>query len=134
MKFQRWFTAAGILGALGCASFVFISCTTVKRTLVAPPEIPGATFVGNKVCYDCHTNIVRIFPASPHARVYVPDAKLAGASGCESCHGAGSKQAGGGGGGGKFKVNPGPGPAACFYWPRGGPRAMHFAPPSPRPG
>src|SRR5262249_30075218 len=68
MKFTRCFAAGGF-AALATGSLLLISCSTMEPTIVAPPEIPGATFVGNKVCYDCHTNIVRIFPASPHARV-----------------------------------------------------------------
>jgi predicted CXXCH cytochrome family protein len=90
------------------------SCSTVTRTVVAPPEIPGATYVGNKACYDCHTNITRWFPGSAHARVDVPDAKMAGQTGCESCHGPGSKHIEAGGGRGKFIFNPRKDPAPCF--------------------
>ena len=38
-----------ILGAAALAVIV-ISCATVTRTVVAPPQIPGATFVGSATC------------------------------------------------------------------------------------
>ncbi len=90
------------------------SCSTVERTVFAPPEIPGATYVGNRACFECHTNITRMFPSSPHARVHVEGAAMAGQSGCESCHGPGSLHIQAGGGRGKFIVNPGKDPATCF--------------------
>src|SRR5215831_12592062 len=90
------------------------SCSTFHGTQVLPPEIPGATYVGNKACFDCHTNITRSFPASPHARVHVETAKMAGLTGCESCHGPGSKHIAAGGGIGRFIVNPAKDPSACF--------------------
>jgi DmsE family decaheme c-type cytochrome len=39
---------------------------------------------------------------------------MAGESGCEACHGAGSKHVAGGGGRGKFILNPGKDAAGCF--------------------
>lgn len=90
------------------------SCSTIPRTIFAPPEIPGASFVGNHACFECHTNYVRQFAASPHGRVHLEGAAMSGQSGCESCHGPGSKHIEAGGGRGKFIVNPGKEPTACF--------------------
>ncbi|MBI5386558.1 MAG: hypothetical protein HZA90_17955 [Verrucomicrobia bacterium] len=105
-----------ILGVGLCAvtGAVLLSCSTVERTVVVPVDIPGATFVGNGACYECHTNFVRAFPFSPHARVRVETADLKASTGCESCHGPGSKHAAVGGGRGQFIVNPGKTASACF--------------------
>lgn len=105
------------LSALGLASVIALflnACATLDRTVMAPPEIPGATFVGNNVCADCHTNICQIFPASAHGRFDKADLKFAGQTGCESCHGPGSKHVQAGGGRGKFITNPGKDPTSCF--------------------
>jgi predicted CXXCH cytochrome family protein len=96
------------------AGLLFISCSTMERTVVLPPEIQGASFVGNRSCYECHTNYVRVFAASPHARVHAEGPDLAGGTGCESCHGPGSKHVAVGGGRGRFIVNPRKDPGACF--------------------
>ena len=113
---NRWRWLAGIALTLGAAALVFLanSCSTLSRTVVAPPEIEGATFVGDRVCMDCHSNISRAFPASPHARLHLEQAGLTGQQGCEACHGPASKHVMVGGGRGKFIVNPGKDPAACF--------------------
>ncbi len=102
----------GVGGALAAAAL--ISCSTVDRTLVVAPDIPGAAFVGNQACLECHTNYVRVFPSSAHGRLYIPAPKLVGLTGCESCHGPGGKHVAAGGGRGAFIVNPGRDPAACL--------------------
>jgi predicted CXXCH cytochrome family protein len=114
MKCLHWSSGAILLGAALLLVGLLNSCSTVTRTIVAPPEIPGATFVGNQACYDCHTNITRAFTASPHARIHVEGAAMRNQSGCESCHGPGSKHIEAGGGRGQFIVNPRKDSMACF--------------------
>jgi predicted CXXCH cytochrome family protein len=106
---------AGLLGVamLTTAAIAFVSCSALQRTVVVPPAIEGATFTGNASCAECHTNYSRAFPSSPHARVH-RDGSTRGDTGCESCHGPGSKHIAAGGGRGKFIVNPGKDPQACF--------------------
>lgn len=97
------------------ACFGLSSCGSIQRTVVATPSIPGATFVGNRACADCHTNLVRVFDASPHGRFHHErDMQSAGETGCESCHGAGSLHVKAGGGAGKFILNPGKDAAPCL--------------------
>jgi predicted CXXCH cytochrome family protein len=102
--------AAGISAG---ATLFLASCDTTPGTVVAPLEIPGAHYVGNQACADCHKDIVRKFPASPHARVHFENAAMTGETGCESCHGPGSKHIESGGGG-NFIINPRKDPASCF--------------------
>ena len=82
--------------------------------MVAPLEIPGAHYTGNHVCFECHTNLVRRFAASPHAHVSLENVDLQDGTGCESCHGPGSKHVEAGGGIGRFIINPGRTPDACL--------------------
>src|SRR6478736_6050309 len=76
---------AGLLLAAGAGSFLLLlnSCSTMDHTAAVPLHIEGATFVGNKACADCHANITRVFPGSPHARLHVESASMPGQNGCE---------------------------------------------------
>jgi len=117
MKRRRAPQTGSWLAALGGLAVLIVAgggCSTEPVVVSDVPQIPGATFVGNRVCFDCHTNISRAFLASPHARIHVSDLVLKGEAGCESCHGAGSEHVRVGGGLGRFIVNPGREPAACF--------------------
>lgn len=114
MSRRRLITGLLLLGLAGLGSAALNSCSTGPLSLTTAPEIQGAAFAGDKSCAECHTNICRVFPASPHARIRLEDSKAAGQTGCESCHGPGSLHIAAGGGRGKFIVNPGKSPGACF--------------------
>ena len=104
----------GMLALAAVVALIVSSCSSVPRTVLAPPEIEGATYVGNQVCADCHAPLTRGFPASAHARLHFAGAAMAGQNGCESCHGPASKHVAAGGGRGKFIVIPRRDPATCF--------------------
>lgn len=101
-----------ITGAASAAGLIVISCTTGSQTIVAPPGIPGATFVGSDSCATCHDKVSRDFKTADHAKL---QAKGSNAKdiGCESCHGPGSKHVAAGGGAGTI-VNPQKSSETCF--------------------
>jgi predicted CXXCH cytochrome family protein len=102
-----------LLAALAATgALAVISCGTVSRSLVAPPEIPGATFAGTESCDQCHHEIVRDFKTSTHFRLKAPGDNSKDI-GCESCHGAGSIHNESGGARGTI-INPRKSPETCF--------------------
>ncbi|MEI7731097.1 MAG: cytochrome c3 family protein [Verrucomicrobiota bacterium] len=84
---------AGWLLAGGAALILAtVSCETVTRTVVIPPNIPGAKYVGSKACAECHEDLCRDFKTATHARLQTPGPNAIN-MGCESCHGPGSLHA-----------------------------------------
>jgi predicted CXXCH cytochrome family protein len=90
----RW---RGLAVAAGIA-FVLtaISCSTVHRSVVALPNIPGAKYIGSKECEQCHEEIYKNFVTADHARL-IADGPNALNAGCESCHGPASLHSDSGG-------------------------------------
>jgi predicted CXXCH cytochrome family protein len=103
-----WLLFAG-LSAWG---LFLVSCVTVERTVVAPPQIAGARFVGTKQCAECHTDITDHFTTAAHARLVVTGSS-AQDTGCENCHGPGSLHVKAGGAAGTI-INPRKSPETCF--------------------
>lgn len=98
----------------GCAAvtLVLISCGTLNQPIMAPPSIPGATFVGSQACAECHEELVRDFKTAGHSRLQARG-KNAENAGCESCHGPGSLHVSSGGAA-RTIINPNKDPETCF--------------------
>ncbi len=101
-----------LFGGISAWGLLLVSCVSVNRAVLAPPQVPGAAFVGSKSCEECHAEQTGHFASASHARVALADPKL-GDTGCEACHGPGSLHNKSGGALGTI-VNPGKSPQACF--------------------
>ena len=88
------------------------ACSDSGRTLVAPPAIPDAEFVGSDSCDLCHDEIVAGFSTATHATLE-PIKTGTDGLGCEACHGPGSLHVESGGER-KLIVNPRRSPDACY--------------------
>lgn len=112
IKRLRWTKNTFLFGGMACWGLLLVSCMMVNRTMVAPPQIPGAKFVGSKDCVQCHETITSGFNDATHAKLmaFGDNAKNIG---CESCHGPGSIHSKAGGGGGNI-INPQRNPETCF--------------------
>jgi predicted CXXCH cytochrome family protein len=101
-----------VIAAIAIWGLLLVACVSVNRTLYAPPQVPGANFVGSQECAMCHEDITRHFDSATHARMTAagPNAQNVG---CESCHGPGSLHVSSGGAANTI-VNPSQSPEACF--------------------
>jgi predicted CXXCH cytochrome family protein len=111
-RLSGWSQCLLILGASSALAVLLISCVEVNRAVLAPPQIPGATYVGVEQCADCHGEKTRHFASATHARLGLTDAKV-GDIGCEACHGPGSLHVQSHGAAGTI-INPKKSPEACF--------------------
>ncbi len=109
---KRWTRTTLIFGGAATWGLLLISCVMSDRTMLAPPKIAGADFVGNKACVECHEDQTSHFAGSTHSKVALADSKV-GDTGCEACHGPGSLHVKAGGSKNTI-VNPRKSPEACF--------------------
>ena len=110
---SRWTKTSLIFGGTALWGVVLVGCVMVNRTMLAPPQIPGAAFVGNKECTQCHEEETGHFGTSSHAKVALVDDPKIGSTGCEACHGAGSLHVKAGGSISTI-INPKKSPETCF--------------------
>ncbi len=101
-----------IFGGIAAWGLLLVSCVSVNRAVLAPPQIPDAKFVGTKQCVECHADQTDHFASATHANLALGDPKV-GDTGCEACHGPGSIHVKSGGARGTI-VNPGQSPESCF--------------------
>jgi predicted CXXCH cytochrome family protein len=96
----------------GLMAAILVACVSVTRVVMAPPEIPGAKFVGSENCAQCHAEISQGFKTATHAHLKAEGPNAANI-GCESCHGAGSLHNESGGAHHTI-INPRKSPETCF--------------------
>ena len=114
MRFlPRWSKQTALFGGIAAWGLLLVSCMMAGRTVVAPPQIPGATLVGTRQCAQCHEDRTEHFASASHARLNLTGDGKVGDISCEACHGPGSLHVKAGGGKGNI-INPRQSPETCF--------------------
>jgi len=110
----HWSKTTLLFSGLAVWGLLLVSCISVDRTVVLPPNIAGAKYVGSKACVQCHSDQTDHFAGSTHSRLALSGADpKVGDTGCESCHGPGSTHVKAGGAAGTI-INPRKSPETCF--------------------
>lgn len=108
----RWTKNTLIFGGTAVWGVLLVGCVVVNRTVLAPPHIAGAAFVGSKECTQCHEEEMSHFGSATHSRLALAEPKV-GDTGCEACHGPASIHVKSGGARGTI-VNARKSPETCF--------------------
>lgn len=108
----HWNKSSLIFAGAAAWALLLVGCVMADRTLVAPPQVANATYVGSKKCEQCHDKITSKFHDATHAKL-IAKGSNGTEIGCESCHGPGSLHVKSGGGAGTI-VNPRTSPETCF--------------------
>lgn len=114
-KCKPWLRCWSVTIGLVVLIAAVISCATVHRAVVVLPDYPGAKYIGDSECEQCHDDITKTFATADHARL-IASGKNALGAGCESCHGPCSAHADSGG-----EVEP------PYFFTAGRPRSTSFA-------
>src|ERR1700722_15765982 len=108
----RWSKNTVLVGGLIASGLLLVSCISVDRTVLAPPQILGAHYVGSQACAQCHADQVHSFAGATHAKLVATGGNDTNI-GCESCHGPGSVHVDANGAAHTI-VNPHNSPETCF--------------------
>ena len=110
---RRHIGKLAVVFGVGWIAALAVSCaTTSSRSVVMPPAVSGATYVGSDACEQCHDQIAKDFPTSSHFRLTAAGSNAMNV-GCEICHGPASAHVESGGAA-RTLVHPDRNPEACF--------------------